>query len=91
MSRWDVPALRVRPAGTARAMVRMNRTKCVDADPSRMEGGYSPVTDTDVPPGRGPGNAAGAELGYLKIDIDAKAYTDLGPVEAAAKRITTKA
>lgn len=31
------------------------------------------------------------ELGYLKIDIDAKAYTDLGPVEAAAKRITTKA
>lgn len=30
------------------------------------------------------------ELGYLKIDIDAKAYTDLGPVEAAARRIGTK-
>ena len=28
------------------------------------------------------------ELGFLKIDIDAKAYTDLGPVEEAAKRLT---
>lgn len=30
------------------------------------------------------------ELGYVNIDIDAKAYTDLRPVEAAAKRLTTK-
>jgi len=30
------------------------------------------------------------ELGFLKIDIDAKAYADLGPIEAAAKRMTTK-
>jgi len=31
------------------------------------------------------------ELGYLKIDINAKAYADLGPVEEAAKRLSTKA
>ena len=28
------------------------------------------------------------ELNFLKIDINAKAYTDLGPVEAAAKRLS---
>lgn len=31
------------------------------------------------------------DLGYLKIDIDAKAYADLGPVKAAAMRLSTKA
>ncbi len=31
------------------------------------------------------------ELGYLKIHIDAKEYADLGPVEAAARRLSTKA
>lgn len=31
------------------------------------------------------------DLGYVKIDIDAKAFADLAPIEAAAKRLGTKA
>lgn len=31
------------------------------------------------------------KLGFLKIDVNAKAYADLGPVKAAAKRLGSKA